>query len=505
MNFSELRTRAENFGHEVSLEYYLHFSGQKDDFNYVEIVNKYQDLHERETLDFVRSLTPALDDDGKPVPGGGAGAVDATPRELDIWRAYFTFTYLSEAVKEDEEKVANDEAAATVPWKGEDVAYRFFPVKIANEPSHDARVEMTELHNRAMDGMNPLRRAMMEKTLALTKSMGYATHTDLCVDAFKLPLDEVTALGDEFQSTSLEYYRSELAKVSERDLGLPLSELSTADTGYLFRAPKYDALFPKEKLIPAVKRTFAGLGVDMDSQKNITLDVESRPKKSPRAFCISINVPNDIRLVVLPRGGQEDYRASLHESGHMEFGAHMDEGISYAFSELGDTSVHEMFAFLFEYLTLSPVWLKAVLGADGDAAAYIDFNRFAKLMFLRRYFAKLEYERAFYEDNSVAGKGGLYADTLTKRTLIKYDPRRYLSDFDGGYYSSKYLMAWMAETMLRHHLVERFDENWFEKRAAGDFLRSLWKDGMRPRVWELIRTLGYKGLTVEYLLKDTVA
>lgn len=504
MNFNELRSRAEDFAREVSLEYYMHFSGQKDEFSYVEIVDKYPDLHDRATLDFVRSLSPGLTDAGKPVAGACAGAVDATARELDIWRAYFTFTYLSEAVKEDEEKLANDEAAATVPWNGEDVAYRFFPVKIANEPSHDARVQMTELHNRAMDGMNPLRRAMMEKTLDLTKSLGYLTHTDLCVDAFKLPLDEVTALGGEFQSASIEYYKRELARVSERDLGLPLSEVSIADTGYLFRAPKFDAIFPKERLIPAVKKTFAGLGVDMDAQKNITLDVESRPKKSPRAFCISISVPNDVRLVVLPKGGQEDYRASLHESGHLEFSANMNDGLSFAFKELGDTSVHEMFAFLFEYLTLSPVWLRTVLGAAGEAQAYIDFNRFAKLMMLRRYFAKLEYERAFYEDNTVDGKGDLYSDTLTKRTLIKYDPRRYLSDFDGGYYSCKYLVAWMAETMLRHYLVERFDENWFEKRAAGDFLRGLWKGGLAPRAWELVKTLGYKGLTVEYLLKDTV-
>ena len=48
------------------------------------------------------------------------------------------------------------------------------------------------------------------------------------------------------------------------------------------------------------------------------MDLEARPFKSPRPFCASISVPDEIKLVVNPHGGQQDYRALFHEAGHAQ-------------------------------------------------------------------------------------------------------------------------------------------------------------------------------------------
>ncbi|HWQ28343.1 MAG TPA: hypothetical protein VNN12_04915, partial [Dehalococcoidia bacterium] len=51
---------------------------------------------------------------------------------------------------------------------------------------------------------------------------------------------------------------------------------------------------------------------------NIHRDTEPRPRKSPRAFCSAIRVPDEVILVINPHGGHDDYRALFHEAGHAE-------------------------------------------------------------------------------------------------------------------------------------------------------------------------------------------
>ena len=36
----------------------------------------------------------------------------------------------------------------------------------------------------------------------------------------------------------------------------------------------------------------------------------------PRACCVPVVVPDDIKLIIRPAGGQADYKSLLHEGGH---------------------------------------------------------------------------------------------------------------------------------------------------------------------------------------------
>ena len=124
------------------------------------------------------------------------------------------------------------------------------------------------------------------------------------------------------------------------------------------------------------------------------LDIEQRPRKSPRAFCAPVSVPHEVYLVIARHGGRDDYAALFHEAGHTEHYANVEASLPFEFRHLGDNSVTEGFAFLFEHLTEDPAWLRAVLGADDPErlAAYSGFTRASKFVFLRRYAAKLSYE-----------------------------------------------------------------------------------------------------------------
>ena len=70
--------------------------------------------------------------------------------------------------------------------------------------------------------------------------------------------------------------------------GLGLDEMQRWDTVRVWRGVAWDAVFPEEKMVPALEASLADLGVDLRSQRNVELDLEDRPNKSPRAFCVPI-------------------------------------------------------------------------------------------------------------------------------------------------------------------------------------------------------------------------
>ena len=125
------------------------------------------------------------------------------------------------------------------------------------------------------------------------------------------------------------------------------------------------------------------MGIDLRAQTNVHVDTEVRELKTPRAFCAPVRVPDEIYLVVLPRGGQDDYGALLHEAGHTEHFAHVAPDLAFEYRHFGDNAVTEAFAFLFDHLLLNRAWL----GRHLDFADCDDFLRFATvsdLFYLRR-------------------------------------------------------------------------------------------------------------------------
>ena len=165
-----------------------------------------------------------------------------------------------------------------------------------------------------------------------------------------------------------------------------------------------------------------------------------------------------------------DEARELHRNGFVEA----------EFRVLGDNSVTEGFAFLFDHLVEDPEWLRRHLGgeADPELAAHV---RAVRLLFVRRYAAKLPYEldvhRVDPPDN--AALRARYATLLGTAARVRWPEQTYLADLDPGFYVACYLRAWALETHLRAHLRERFGERWFEQREAGDALRTLWRDGQR--------------------------
>ena len=232
-------------------------------------------------------------------------------------------------------------------------------------------------------------------------------------------------------------------------------------------------------MVPALRGTLAGLGIDLDAQSNVTLDTEARETKSPRAFCSTPRVPEEVYLVLPPIGGREDYAALFHEAGHAEHYGSTDAGLAFEFRHLGDNSVTESFAFLLEGLTASPTWLSEILGVHGAEAA-IEHARAARLIMLRRYSAKIAYEVELHAPGAdLSAMPERYSTLLGDGSACRGRRRPGSPTSIRASMSPAICAPGRWRSIGGAAMVERFGDAWFEQADAGAWLRSLWAQGQR--------------------------
>ena len=247
-----------------------------------------------------------------------------------------------------------------------------------------------------------------------------------------------------------------------------------------------------------------GLGIDLADQPGVVLDVEPRPKKSPRAFCAPVRVPDEVYLVLAPIGGRDDFAVLFHEAGHTEHYAHVDRALPFEFRHLGDNAITEAFAFLFQHLVEDPEWLARRLGHRGrEATTGLRPRTPARVPAPLRREARVR-ARAARAGRRVArpgSRGGTRSCSAT-RCGDRWPSETYLADVDPGFYCACYLRAWALETHLRQYLRERFGPAWFDSAQAGEELRALWREGQRLDPEELLAELTGERLEFGVLVAD---
>jgi hypothetical protein len=97
---------------------------------------------------------------------------------------------------------------------------------------------------------------------------------------------------------------------------------------------------------------------------------------------------------------------------------------------------------------------------------------------------------------------GRYAELLADATRVPWPSESWLADVDPGFYVACYLRAWALEALWREALRERFGERWFERPAAGEWLRGLWAQGQRLGAEELVAEVLGRELSFEPLIRE---
>jgi hypothetical protein len=483
------RRDAELFLEEIDREYYLQGAGHKPDLEIEPIYERHEALFDRGAVERIGELRRA------------ASGEDET--RLRYLHQFALDGHLGAITRTLEARLADLEASLEIEVGGEAIPYRMAPVEQANEPDPERRAEIEAARNATLaENLNPLHLEALESVHAACGELGWPSYLDAYSDVRELDLRALAEELERFAEATGASYADIVDPELERTVGVSLAELRRSDLVRFFRAAHLDELFPGERMVPALRETLAGIGIDLDAQSNVTLDTETRPTKSPRAFCSTPRVPEEVYLVMPPIGGRQDYAALFHEAGHAEHYGSTDAELAFEFRHLGDNAVTESYAFLLEGLTANPEWLERVLGTDGAEAA-MEHARASRLVFLRRYSAKIAYEVELHgPDADLSAMPERYASLLGDRIGVEWPRETWLSDVDPGFYVASYLRAWALEVDWRSELRERFGAQWLGDQRAGDWLRGLWARGQRLDADRLLTEVAGRRIEFEPLAAE---
>ena len=190
---------------------------------------------------------------------------------------------------------------------------------IANEPDRATRARLESARNALTEEhLNPLYLDAVAATQRAVPELGAPNYFLLYRDRLAFELEGLAAQCRSFLDSTESLYEDAMDRALREQVGIGLAEAERCDVRRFFRGSGWDAAFPADRMLPALRGTLADLGIDLDAQSNVHLDVEARPTKSPRAFCAPIEVPGKVMLVIQPMGGPDDWRALFHEAGHTE-------------------------------------------------------------------------------------------------------------------------------------------------------------------------------------------
>lgn len=454
------------------------------------IYDRYGDLLSEETFHATDPADPAADDPG------------------EVARAYRR-EFLAAGVEGSRNRARQDaalavEASESAVVDGETIPYRRLLVEIRREPDRARRAALEEKRLEIVAGrLNPIHVEALRESHAVADDL-----LGVDYDAFCSTLSGVDHEGLEEKTDGLldetgDMYEELLRYYVRRGLGAapPRGGLENHDLSHLLYGAGYRAHFSSGSLVETIARPFRAMGLDLEAGGRITLDLEDRPKKTPRAFCSAVRVPDEVYLVLQPYGGYDDYLVLLHELGHALHFAHVDPDLPMEFRRLGDNGVTEGYAIAFDHLLGRPAFLERVIGID-DPGEIVRFLAFRDLVMVRRYAAKFGYERRLHRTGPDPVLAPEYAERLAMATGARTPEALYLEDVDPRFYCVRYLRAWMLAAALHRTLRDRFDEDWFLNPATGPFLAGLWSLGQRLPAEALARErLGVDELTFEPLLE----
>jgi hypothetical protein len=490
-----LRARGEAFMEEISREFYLAHSGHKPTAELQAIYARYSPILGQDalalTLDAFRNAPPGSDD-------------QRSAQLLLDWQAESQSSRQLAAL--DEREIAWEGGAAIRLEDGREIPFESISIEMANSTDrherHAIEAARATLVGRELD---PIRRERFQRERDITEQLGLAPSYNATFELLSgVSLAQLKSECEGFLRDTQALWDDVLPEFAKRVLGMDGKQLTRADGLALFRAREFDRYFPAGRMEASIRTQVLEMGIDPLAAGRITLDTGDRPGKRARAFCAPVRVPAEVYLVLRPHGGQADWSTFLHELGHSLHFAYMRPDLPFEFRWLGDNSITESYAMLFDHLMEAPGWLTRY--TELDPAVLPRFMRsagFEELHFLRRYSAKLIYEIELY-GGTVRWDSlpDLYVEQLTGATTFRYNRADAFVDVDPRYYAVRYLRAWQLQALITEILVERYDDDWWRNPRAGPWVRSaLFGEGQRELAHEQAQRIAGKTLSFAPLVR----
>ena len=499
LSLDRLRAEGAQFIEAISREYYLAGSGLKDTAELQPIYKKHAEIMSADALALVKER----------FQGAKPGSEEHRSLRLMLeWQAEAQSA--RELAPLDEREIAWESSAVIPLPDGTKLPYERAPIEIANGTDRPRRLAIEAARATLVEReFAPLKRERLQRERDITERLDLAKDYNSAWEQLSgVPLMDLRAQCERFLADTKDMWRDAFREFVPRILGIRPEEATRADALALMRAKEFDAFFPAQEMEPRVQRQVRDMGIDPTANGRIRLDTGEREGKRSRAFCAPVRIPHEVYLVLRPHGGQTDWNTFLHELGHALHFAYMRDDYPFEYLWLGDNSVTESYAMLFDHLSQDAGWLKRYTDlGDGDMRRFLRAAGFEELQFLRRYCAKLVYETQLY-GGTVRWESlpDLYVETLSGATLFRYNRADAFVDVDPRYYSARYLRAWQLQSLVAETLTARFDEDWWRNPRAGPWVvQNLFAEGQRELAHEQAERVAGKGLSFAPLVRKIEA
>jgi hypothetical protein len=418
---------------------------------------------------------------------------------------------ISAQLADKQDALENALIATRVTFKGQEMPLRAAQARLAVLDAYADREELGDLERTASAKLNPDRLELLTAAEELERDVtGEPDPIARTEEEKAISLRDLErALVAAADATTVPYDRMR-DRWFDRILGPERDAQPTnGHVAYVRRLSPLESTYTKERAVEICLASISALGFDLTAIPNIHLDLEDRPQKNPRACVIASDPPEIVHLITLAQGGLADYQAFMHEAGHALHYAGVDPRLPYTFRAVSrDHALTEIYSYIFEAITREPGWHALHFGlSDAQAQENAEATLFLEALLYRRYTAKLRYELGFWssftEERGQSSRD--YAPLLTEATGVRYDPRNYLSDMDGGFYSADYLRAWIRCAQLRAYLAREVGDDWWRDARTGEILRELFAEGTRPSSEEIAGRLGFDPLDTGPLVEDLSA
>ncbi|HEX9383062.1 MAG TPA: hypothetical protein VF908_06650 [Gemmatimonadaceae bacterium] len=495
LDLQRLRAEGQAFMETISRESYLAYAGLKKTAELQPIYEKYSDVLGEEALDLT------------------VDAFRSTAENTDDRRsaqALLEWEIETQAAKPlaalDEREIEWENSAVIHSPDGRVIQYQAAPIEIANTSDRALRLALDQARAKLVKEEHaPMRLERLQREKEYIESLGIDGDYNASFEAVTgISLDALAASCERFLRDTESMWDDTLPRALKKSLGIKASQAKRADALALFRASEYDDAFPGNEMETVMRRQVSEMGIDPTADGRIIFDVGEREGKRSRAFCSPVRVPGEVYLVLRPHGGQSDYNTFLHELGHALHYGYASPDYPFEFRWLGDNSVTESYAMLFDHRMQDSGWLLRYTRLGGNRVGnFLRTAGFEELHFLRRYCAKLIYERALYSGEVRWSElPELYVSLLSKATGFEYDAADAFVDVDPRYYSARYLRAWQLQSVLNEELTARFDVDWFRNPSAGPWMvGELFAQGQRDSADEIASRVGAGTLSFQPLIR----
>jgi hypothetical protein len=471
--------------------------GEKDVSEQAAIIARYSDLFSRAQIDALREAEESSGGDDR--------------ERLYRLRKTCEGGLVSAELADKQDALENALIGARVTFKGDEMPLRAAQARLAVVDAYADREQLGDLERTESAKFNPDRLELWtageELEREVTGEPDPIARTDEEKAISLRELERALVAASDVTTAAYEQLRD---RWFDRILGPERDAQPTnSHVAYMRRLSPLESTYTKDGAVPICLASTLAVGFDLTAIPNIRLDLEDRPQKNPRACVIASDPPEVVHLITLAQGGLADYQAFMHEAGHALHYAGVDPRLPFTFRAISrDHALTEIYSYIFEAITREPGWHAEHFGlTDTQAEENAEATLFLEALLYRRYTAKLRYELGFW--SAFAEEGGRsardYTQLLTDATGVRYDPRNYLSDMDGGFYSADYLRAWIRSAQLRAFLIGEVGEDWWKNTDTGDILRDLFAEGTKPTSEEIAGRLGFEPLDTGPLVADLSA